>query len=188
MNKAVFFDRDGVAVKNIGSVAPTNVKDLELIPEAITIIKELQKRGYKIIVISNQPDAALGIIDEITKNALVKRFGQLIEENDVSLDGIYYCFHHPRGIVKKYTKECNCKKPKPGLILKAINDHKIDPAKSFIIGDRASDIKAGSLAGIKTVLFDAENSEQDYLLEYNVRPDFTVNKLLEVTEIIKEIL
>lgn len=186
MNKAFFLDRDGVVVKNIGSVAPTNVKDLELIPEAITLIKELQKRGYKIIVISNQPDVALGIIDELTKNALVERFGQLIEENDVSLDGIYYCFHHPQSAIKKYAKDCDCKKPKPGLLLKAYLDHKIDPAKSFIIGDRASDIKAGSLAGVRTILLDPEYSEKNYLEEYQVKPDFTVNKLLEVTEIIKE--
>lgn len=185
MNKAIFLDRDGVIVKNVDSVASTNVKDLELIPEAITLIKELQKRGYKIIVISNQPDVALGIIDEITKNALVEKFGVLIEENNISLDGIYYCFHHPNGVVKEYTEECSCRKPKPGMLLKAILDHKIDSAKSFIIGDRASDIKAGKLASVKTILYDPENSEGDYLLKYQVEPDFTVKDLSEAIDFIQ---
>lgn len=185
MEKAVFFDRDGVVVKNIGGVAPTNVKDMELISESITLITELQKRGYKIFIVSNQPDVALGIIDEKTKNSLIKRFEDLIEENNLQLNGIYYCFHHPKGLVKKYAKECNCKKPKQGMLSKAILDHNIDFAKSFIIGDRASDIKAGSLAGVKTILLDPERAEETYLLEYNVRPDFIIGRLSQVLEIIE---
>ena len=186
MNRAVFLDRDGVIVKNIDGEAPTRVSDLELIPQIIPVILKLQKRGYKIIIVSNQPDVAQGIITEDTKKGLVKEFEKLLKEYKLSIDGIYYCFHHPQGVIKKYTKVCDCKKPKPGMLLKAIHDHKIDPKKSFMIGDRASDIKAGSLVGVKTVLFDPENSEQDYLLEYKVRPDFTIKKLSEAVEIIKE--
>jgi len=184
MNKAVFFDRDGVIVKNINGEALTNPKDLELIPNSIPFIKKLQKQGYKIIVVSNQPDVTLGIIDENTKNALVKKFKELLYKNNISVDGIYYCFHHPKGIIKKYAIECNCKKPKPGLLLKAISDHNINPLDSFIIGDRASDIKAGYLAGVKTILLDPKDLETDYLLQYNVKPDFTVRKLSDSLDII----
>ena len=185
MNRAVFLDRDGVIVKNIDGEAPTRVSDLELIPQIIPIIFRLQKRGYKIIIVSNQPNVAEGIITEETKNGLIKKFKKLLKESKISVDSIYYCFHHPRGVIRKYAKDCDCKKPKPGMLLKAIHDHKIDPAESFFIGDRASDIKAGSLVGVRTILFSQEGSEQDYLLMYRVKPDFIVKELIEVIGIIK---
>lgn len=186
MNKAVFLDRDGIIVKNIDGEAPIRVSGMELIPKIIPILFKLKKMDYRIIVTSNQPNAAQGIITEETKEALVKKFEKLLKKYKFSVDGIYYCFHHPQAVVKKYAKNCDCKKPKPGMLLKAMYDHKIKPNKSFMIGDRASDIKAGSLTGIKTILFDPENLEQNYLLEYNVKPDFTIKKLPEIIEIIKE--
>lgn len=183
MKKAIFIDRDGVIVKNVDGEAPKKAEDLKLNLESVPIMKKLQQKGYSIFVISNQPDVALGKINENVKKALLKKFRELLRENNISV-GIYYCFHHPRGVIKKYQKNCDCRKPKPGMLLKAIHDYKIDPLKSFIIGDRARDIKAGNLAGVRTILIDPENSEKNYLLEYKVKPDFTVNKLLEVTDII----
>ena len=184
MNRAVFFDRDGVIVKNVDSEAPRKVGDLRLNLESIPIIKALQQRGYNIIVVSNQPDVALGKIDEKTKKSLIKIFKQLLKKHRISSLGFYYCFHHPQGVIKKYTKDCNCRKPKPGMLLKAIRDWKIDPAKSYIIGDRATDIKAGSLTGIKTILIDPRNSEVNYLLQYNVRANFRIKKLSDALDII----
>lgn len=184
MKKAVFFDRDGVVVKNVEGIAPTKVQDLELILGSVPVIKRLQKNGYKIFIVSNQPDIALGKIDEKTRKALVKKFEKLLKEYKLSANGIYYCFHHPRGIIKKYSKDCDCRKPKPGMLLKAIHDDKIEPAKSFIIGDRATDIKAGSLAGVKTILLDPKDSQQNYLLEYNVKPDFVIKRLPEAIKIL----
>ena len=178
-------DRDGIIVKNINGIAPMKPSEMELISESIPLIKKFQKSGYKIFIVSNQPDAALGIINETTKKALVKKFKDLLKNNDLTLDGIYYCFHHPKGVVKKYTKDCDCKKPKPGLLLKAIHNHRINPKGSFIIGDRASDIKAGGLAGVKTILLDPENSENFYLQEYGVKPDFVIKTLSEALNIIK---
>lgn len=184
MNKAVFVDRDGVIVKNIDGEAPKRVDDLKLNLESIPVMKRLKEKGYNIFVVSNQPDVALGKINENVKKTLLKKFAELLRRNNITV-GIYYCFHHPRGVIKKYTKDCNCRKPKPGMLLKAIHDHKINTSKSFIIGDRATDIKAGNLAGIKTILLDPNNSEQNYLLEYNAKPDFTIKKLSDVIRIIK---
>lgn len=186
MNKAVFFDRDGVIIKKIAGEAPTKISDLELIPEAIPVISELKNKGYKIIVVSNQPNVAQGIITEEVNNGLVKKFEKLLKENNINVDGVYYCFHHERGVVKKYIRICNCKKPKPGMLLKAMRDHKIDPKESYMVGDRALDIKAGSLAGVKTILIDPENSEKFYLLEYKAKPDFVIKKLTNVLNIIKD--
>ena len=184
MNKAIFLDRDGVIVKNVGGEAPLRVSDLELIPETILVILELKKRGYKIIIVSNQPNYAQGMISEGTKTRLVKKFEKLLKENSLDVDAIYYCFHHPQGVVKKYSKYCDCKKPKPGMILKAIKKYKIDPTKSYIAGDRATDIKAGNSAGVKTILLDPENAEVNYLLEYQVNPDFVVKKITDILNII----
>lgn len=184
MQRAVFLDRDGVIVKKVDGEAPIQVKDLELFLKSVPVIKKLNERGYKIFVVSNQPDVALGRIDEKTKKALVKKFEALLKNNDIKVDGIYYCFHHPKGVIKKYSKVCNCRKPKPGMLLKAIRDYKIDPAKSYIIGDRATDVKAGSLATIKTILIDPRNSEVNYLLQYNVRADFRIKKLSDALDII----
>lgn len=184
MNRAVFFDRDGIIVKNINGVAPKKSNDLELILEAISVIKKLQRRKYKVVIISNQPDIALGKINENTKEEIQKGFEILLKKKGISAN-IYYCFHHPQGIVKKYSQDCNCRKPKIGMFVQAIDDHKIDPLKSYIVGDRATDVKAGILVGIKTILFDPINFEQDYLLRYQVKPDFMIKKLSDIMGIIK---
>ena len=184
LNSAVFLDRDGVIVKPVDGEAPTRISDLELIPEVIPVIFKLQKRGYKIIVVSNQPDVALGIIEEETKQGLVKKFEQLLQENNVKLDAIYYCFHHERGIVKKYSVNCSCHKPKPGMLLKAQKTFNLDMNKSFIIGDRASDIVAGGKAGVKTILLDPENAQDNYLSLHNIEPDYTISNIAEALKII----
>ena len=185
MKKAIFFDRDGVIVENIDGEAPPKKEDLKLNLESVPVMKGLLQKGYSIFVISNQPDVALGKINENVKKALLKKFRELLGENNISAN-IYYCFHHPRGIIKKYAKDCDCRKPKPGMLLKAIHDYKIDPSKSFIIGDRATDVKAGSLAGFKTILLDPENSEENYLLEYKVKPDFIIKRMSDVIRVIEE--
>lgn len=184
MKKAIFLDRDGVLVRNIEGQAATKVEDLELVLKSIPILRKLKRKGYKIFIISNQPDIALGKIDEDTKKALVKKFADLLIKNNLKVDGIYYCFHHPKAVVKKYAKNCFCRKPKPGLILKAIRDHQINPSDSFIIGDRATDVKAGSLAKVKSILLDPDNLERDFLLKYNVEPDFTIKKLADIDKVI----
>lgn len=184
MKKAVFLDRDGVIVKNINGEAPTKVSALELTTGTVSLILGLQKKRYKIVVVSNQPDVALGKINEEIKKGLVKKFSRLLKQSNVSVNGIYYCFHHPSSVIKKYSKDCNCRKPKPGMFLKAIHDHKILVGGSYIVGDRASDIKAGSLIGLKTILIDPENSEVNYLSEYKVSPDFIIKKLSDILDII----
>ncbi len=183
MKKTVFLDRDGIIVENIDGEAPTKTSDLKLINISIQVIKKLQKRGFKVIVVSNQPDVALGLISEKTKVELVKKFKELLLKENVKID-VYYCFHHTKGINIKYTKNCICHKPKPGMLLKAINKYNIDPELSYMVGDRASDIKAGDLSGVNTILLDPNGQEKRYLGEYKVEPDFIIKKVDEVLNII----
>lgn len=172
---AVFFDRDGIIVQPIHGEAPTAPEEMELISEIIPVLQKSKQSGYLIFVVSNQPDVALGIVNEETKNNLEAKFEKLLENDDIVFDRIYYC-HHASG--------CDCRKPKPGLLLQAKKEFDVDMEKSFMIGDRASDIKAGISAGTKTILFDPKNLQKSYLKEHDVKPDIEINELRQILQII----
>lgn len=178
--KAVFLDRDGIIVKPIQEEAPQKVQDLKLIPQIIPIIKKLKDLGYLIIVVSNQPDIAMRKITEKTRLNLENKFTRLLEEKTINIDAIYYCHHHPESTIEKYAKNCDCRKPKPGMLLKAAKKFNIDLCTSFLVGDRASDIKAGDLAGVETILFDPKNLQKKYLVENIVKPNIKIKSLPEI--------
>lgn len=181
---AIFFDRDGIIVEPINGEAPTTPQELQLIPDIISVLKKSKERGYLVFVVSNQPDIALGLIDEKTKNALEKRFIKLLKDQDIRMDRIYYCRHDKNGINPKYLLDCGCRKPMPGMLQKAKAEFNVDMEKSFMIGDRASDIKAGILAGAKTILFDPNDLQRNYLIEHKIRPDFEINDLRQILQIV----
>ncbi len=181
---ALFLDKDGVIVKPVNNEAPTDPKKLELIPEIIPVIKKARKLGFLIIIVSNQPDIATGLINEKNKNELEIKFRKLVKENNIFIDKIYYCHHNSVGVNKKYLKNCTCQKPKPGMLLKAKIKFNINMSKSFIVGDRASDIKAGKLAGVKTILYDIDSDQIPYLEKLRVLPDYKTNQLSEIIDIV----
>lgn len=183
---AIFLDRDGIVVKPINSEAPTAPIKLQLINEIIPVIKKAKESGYLVIIVSNQPDIALGLINEITKTKLEKRFVKLLSDRGIVMDEIYYCNHHPNSINPKYSKTCVCQKPKPGMLLRAIKKFNINPKNSFMVGDRASDVKAGRLAGIKTILYDPKNTQGNFLKLHKIKPDFYMNSLSEIEQVINE--
>lgn len=182
--KAIFFDRDGIITRTVNNEAPTRVCDLRLIPEIIPIIKNAKKLGYTIVVISNQPDAALGNISNKERLALISKFRLIIHQFNLPINEVYYCFHHPKAIIAKYIKKCSCRKPSTGMILKAAKKYKIDLSRSFTIGDRASDIKSGSDAGTTTILVDTNNSQASYLKELKIIPDYVVKQTREILPLI----
>lgn len=181
---AIFFDRDGIVIKPIDSEAPTDPKQLKIFPEIIPVIKRARELNYLIFIVSNQPDIALGLINEETKNKLEEKFIKLLKAKGIVMDEIYYCHHHPNGRNPRYAKKCDCQKPKPGMLLNAIKRFNIDPKNSFMIGDRASDIKAGESAKVKTILFDPDKTQTEYLNFHQVKPDFKTNSLSKISEII----
>lgn len=184
LHKAIIFDRDGIFVKKINNEAPVKISELKLIPEIIPVVKKIKELGFLAIITSNQPDIALGKINEKTKTALENKFEKLLKKNKIPVDVIYYCHHHAQGVVPKYTKVCQCRKPKPGMITRTINKFRINRENSFMVGDRASDVKAGEGAGVKTILFDPNNSQKDYLIENNAHPDYNVKELSDIIPII----
>ena len=164
--KAVFIDRDGTINKYVGFLR--NIQEFELIDGITEAIKKINASGYLAIVVTNQPVIARG---EVTWNELEEihnKMETLLGLEGAYLDGIYFCPHHPHkgyeGEVVELKIECDCRKPKPGMLLKAAEDFNINLRQSYMIGDGENDIKAGIAAGCKTVLIGEGNFGQDYTI------------------------
>lgn len=142
---AIFLDRDGVLNAERSYVC--GIEDFYLFPYAKACVQTIQKKGYYAIVISNQSGIARGLFSE---DALRRMNVYLIAQTGV--DAVYYCPHLQNGVVKKYCFQCNCRKPRTGMIERACQDFLVDLQHSFFVGDRMSDILTGKNAGIKTVL------------------------------------
>ena len=170
--KAIFLDRDGTLNKYVGFLK--NIDDFELLPGVSEAIKKINESGYLAIVITNQPVVARG---EVTFEELEKihnKMETLLGNDGAYIDSIYYCPHHPDkgfdGEVKELKIECNCRKPKPGLIYKAMQDFNIDLSESWMIGDTEVDQKLAENAGLKYKLVD-----ENYLLTDAVK-DILINE------------
>ena len=150
MTKAVFLDRDGTIVEDIGYMSSPD--QIKFIPGSIEAIKMLNEKDFKVIIITNQAGVARGITTEDMVQTIDKQIQKGVLNGGGIIDGIYYCPHHPEHGVYPYKQVCECRKPHTGLIKRAIHDHHIDDlAGSFMIGDKTTDVEAGKRAGIRTV-------------------------------------
>lgn len=182
-DKAIFLDRDDTLIEDPGYInSPEQVKLLDGVAEALIELKGL---GYKLVVVTNQSAVARGIVTEKVLGAIHNRLKQLLAEKNAFLDGIYYCPYHPDGAVKKYRKESDFRKPKPGMLLKAAEEMDIDLGQSWCVGNSISDMKAGLRAGCKTILLDLP-SHQQQLEPGQPRPDYKAVNIKEVVNIIKK--
>ena len=155
-NRAVFFDRDGTLNVEKGYLCDT--EKFAFIEGAPDAVKFLNDRNIKVIVITNQSGVARGFFTESDVNNFHDFMRKEFEKFDAHIDGFYYCPHHPKAEVEKYRVDCDCRKPKPGLILKACRDFDIDPEKAIMIGDMPRDPESGENAGLKKgILFDGGN-------------------------------
>ncbi len=150
MNKAVFLDRDGVIVEDIGYLGKHS--DIRFLPKVGKAVKLLNKSGFKVIVVTNQSGVARGYFTEQTVRGINKHIQESLAEQGAFIDRMYYCPHHLEGTLEEYRRDCHCRKPNPGMIEAAVRDFGIDAGKSFLIGDKISDIEAGHRAGCKTIL------------------------------------
>lgn len=159
--KAIFIDRDGTLNKFKGSIRFQD--EIELIDGVIDAIKMINKSKYLAIVITNQPVIAKGLCTTEELNNIHSRIETLLGNKGAYLDRIYYCPHHPEsgfeGEIKELKIECDCRKPKPGLILRAAQDFNIDIVNSYMVGDAQIDIGAGLAAGCKPVLLSEDKTE-----------------------------
>lgn len=186
MNKAIFLDRDGVVIEDIHHLHRQD--QIRFIDGAGRVIKRFNDLGYLVFIVTNQPVVAYGMVSEEG----VKRINDLIvselEKDGGEITEIYYCSHHPTNAkIEEYKVECECRKPSPGMLLMASREYGVDMNKSYMVGDRISDVIAGRDAGCKTVLIKTAESYRrisgkDYDLD--VEPDFIVNNLNEALEVI----
>jgi D-glycero-D-manno-heptose 1,7-bisphosphate phosphatase len=180
-NRAVFVDRDGTLNDDPGYVNhPDQVKLLEGVPEAL---RELQELGYKVIVATNQSGVARGIISEEMLDRIHERLQELLSEGDVLLDGIYCCPFHPEGVIPKFTKESDWRKPRPGMLLAAAKELDLDLGESWMIGDSQRDVQAGRSAGCRTILIrppDSDRKETE-----TGEPDHVAANIREAVNIVK---
>lgn len=172
---AVFLDRDGVLTEERGYI--DSVEKLRVFPYVVECIQQIHKKGYYAIVVTNQSGVARGMF---TEEELQKMNAYLVRQT--SVDAVYYCPHHPEGIVGTYRKICSCRKPEIGMIQTACKDFDINMANSYMVGDRAGDIMAGMNAGIRTILL--ESGYGTARLEKNVKPDYVLEDLRDVIEIL----
>ena len=173
--KAVFLDRDGTINKYVGFLR--DIDEFELLPDVIEAIHKINDSGYLAIVATNQPVIARGEVTYAQLEEIHNKMETLLGEKGAYIDALYYCPHHPDkgfdGEVPELKFECECRKPKPGMLLKATEDFNIDLEKSWMIGDGANDVLAGKNAGCKTAIISDHN---------DCNADACVNNLLEFVE------
>ena len=164
--KAIFLDRDGTINKYVGFLR--NIDDFELIEGVSEAIKMINQSGYLAIVVTNQPVIARGEVTWDELHEIHKKMETLLGKNGAYIDGIYICPHHPdkgfEGERPEYKFECDCRKPKPGLLLQAAQDLNIDLSQSYMIGDSSRDVEAGKNAGCKESIM-VETNKENSLLE-----------------------
>jgi len=188
--KAIFMDRDDTLIEDPGYINnPEQVKLLDGVPEALIQLKNL---GYKLIVVTNQSAVAHGIVTEKVLGEIHDRLKQLLADKNAFLDRIYYCPYHPEGVVPKYCKESNSRKPSPGMLLKAADEMDIDLGQSWCVGNSSRDIEAGLRAGCKTILIDMPPAHQKQpassLSLAGVNPDYKAVNIKEAVNIVKKYL
>jgi D-glycero-D-manno-heptose 1,7-bisphosphate phosphatase len=177
--RAVFLDKDGTLVDDV----PMNVD-----PDRITLrvgaaeaLGRLRDAGFHFAVVSNQAGVALGAFPERALHGVADRLRALLDAAGVSLDGFFYCPHHPAGTVAEYQIECDCRKPAPGLVLTAARELEADPANCWMVGDILDDVEAGRRAGCRTVLLDC-GGETRWITTPVRTPDFIASTLGEAAD------
>lgn len=187
LDKAVFLDRDGVINELVYSKErneyepPHNTDDVKLIEGVCDSLKRLIGNNYRLFIVSNQPDFAKGKTSLENLQKVSEKIRDLMEEREIIFNEYYYCYHHPDGVIKEYSIDCECRKPKPFFILNAIKKYNLDKNNSWMAGDRDTDISCGKNSGLRTILIEYPGSE-NYRVTSN--PDFRVKNLTEAADVI----
>jgi D-glycero-D-manno-heptose 1,7-bisphosphate phosphatase len=180
--QAIFLDKDGTLLQDV----PYNVEPrlMRLAPRAGEALRLLAP-VYRLIVISNQSGVAHGYFAESALAGVANRLEHLLASEGVSLGGFYYCPHHPQGQIAAYRCQCECRKPRPGMLIEAARERGIDLERSWMVGDILDDIEAGRRAGCRTVLID-NGGETEWQFSEDRQPHFTATDLYVAAEWILE--
>jgi D-glycero-D-manno-heptose 1,7-bisphosphate phosphatase len=146
MTGCVFLDRDGVINRDTGYLG--RWADFEFLPGVVAALQSLVASGWRIVVVTNQSGIARGYYSLEDYQELTRRMLSSLEASGVPILGVYFCPHHPDGVVHEFVRECDCRKPLPGMIFRAAGDFSIDLRTSVFVGDKLSDMQAAAAAGV----------------------------------------
>jgi D-glycero-D-manno-heptose 1,7-bisphosphate phosphatase len=185
MKRAVFIDRDGTLSEEVGYI--NHASRFRLFPYAASAVKHLNENGWLAIVITNQAGVARGYFTEDTIQTVHEAMTKDLKSNGARLDAIYYCAHHPSVGEPPYRFDCDCRKPKPGLISRAAQEFDIDLSESWMVGDRYSDVELARNAGMKSmfVMSGYGRGEWEHQRQnWTQQPDQVAENLLEAVRLI----
>lgn len=175
--RAVFLDRDGVINADRDDYVK-NTRELVIYPFAPAAIRAINDAGWKVFIVSNQQGVAKGIISEVDLHGIEVEIRRQVEDAGAKIEAFYYCKHLA-------SDSCGCRKPQPGLILRAAREHSIDLADSIMVGDTQRDILAGKAAGCRwTIVVLTGKLTLDDIHDWDSKPDFVAENLEEAAAII----
>jgi len=180
--KAAFLDRDNTIIQDKGYTHKK--EDMHFLPKAISGLKTLHEAGYLLIIVTNQSGIARGLYTEEQYQAFKAEMHSKLQQQGIMIKDEFFCPHHPEKGVGEYKKDCDCRKPKPGMLEEAIAKHSIDRKKSWTIGDKAADIEAGLAAGTRTIGIISRESTKEELASAGA--EFVCNNLEEAAHYILE--
>jgi len=173
----VFLDRDGTLIEEVGYLS--HLDRIALYPWSIESVKLLNRAGFKVVVVTNQAGVARGLFDEDFIDEAHRFLDQKFGDGGATIDKFYYCPHHPEASVEAYRCECDCRKPKAGMLWKAAQELQLELSHSFVIGDRLSDLRLGPAVGAKSVLVRTGYGETTAReLTDDVEVDYTAPELM----------
>ena len=150
MRPAAFLDRDGTIIEESGYL--DRLDRLVFFPYSVDAIRALNRAGFAVVVVTNQAGIARGIVREVFVAEAHAHIAARVEAGGGRIDGFYYCPHYPTGTVAEFTRTCDCRKPRPGMLRQAAADLQLDLSRSFTVGDRWHDVGAGAAAGARGIL------------------------------------
>ncbi len=185
MKRAVFIDRDGTISEEVGYI--NHPSRFRLFPYSAPAIKKLNDNGWLAIVITNQAGVARGYFSEALITQVHQQMREDLEQHNAQLDAVFYCAHHPTVGEPPYRADCNCRKPKPGLVQRAVTELDVGLDQSWMVGDRYSDIQLARNAGLRSafVLSGYGRGEWEHQrTSWKQQPDLVAENLLEAVEVI----
>ena len=192
--RAVFVDRDGVLNDLVynpedGQLSsPVSSRQLRVFPYVADAVEALKKLGFEVIVISNQPGVAKRQFTLAEHEKMNEKIRREIAKEGASFDAEYYCLHHPNALIKKYKVVCDCRKPKPGLLLMAAKERGLDLKASYFVGDALVDVKAGRAAGCRTIMVGHLTTFLTKMMEEeDATPDCMVPSLKDVPDLLRKL-
>ena len=194
MKRGVFLDRDGVINRIVydaehGTLdSPANPGQFEMLPGVVEAVRALNDLNLPVVVVSNQPGVAKGKMTPALQKAITEKMRVELAAVGAHLDGIYYCLHHPEAALPEYRIHCECRKPKPGLLIRAAAELGISLPDSWMVGDGLTDVQAGKAAGCATVWLGTFKCDWCQLArEKNAVPDLAAENLAEAVRLIQDL-